>query len=241
MTLRIAMWSGPRNISTAMMRAWENRPDCEVVDEPLYASYLAATGIDHPMREEVLASQPQRFADAVATITEAPTHAPIQYQKHMTHHLIEGADLAWLARLRHAFLIRDPRRVIASYRDKRGRPTLSDLGYEQQVAIYEHLCQTGERPPVILAEDVLRAPEPALRLLCEALEVPFDDAMLHWPAGPRDSDGVWAPHWYGAVWQSTGWSPPSDEPPMLEGELAVLADACEPLFRRLWRSRLPLP
>lgn len=112
MTVRIAMWSGPRNISTAMMRAWENRADCEVVDEPLYASYLAATGIDHPMRDDVLASQPGDVAEAVAAITTSSVAAALQYQKHMTHHVLADADLTWLSRLRHAFLIRDPRRVV---------------------------------------------------------------------------------------------------------------------------------
>ena len=238
MTVRIAMWSGPRNISTAMMRAWENRADCEVVDEPLYASYLAATGIDHPMRDDVLASQPGDVAEAVAAITTSSVAAALQYQKHMTHHVLADADLTWLSRLRHAFLIRDPRRVVASYAKKRGRPTLDDLGYPQQLRIYEHLRAIGRTPPVLVAEDVLRAPRGALCALCRALDVPFDGAMLHWPAGPRASDGVWARHWYGAVWRSTGFEPPRAEPPALDDVLAGLAAECTPYFERLFRDRL---
>lgn len=238
MTIRIAMWSGPRNISTAMMRAWENRPDCEVVDEPLYASYLAATGLDHPMREEVLASQARHLDEAIAVITDAPCAAAIQYQKHMTHHVLDDTDLSWLSRLRHAFLIREPRRVVASYADKRGRPTLADLGYRQQLRIFEHLRRCGRDSPVVVAEDVLRQPRLALSALCDALDVPFDDSMLSWRAGPRDSDGPWAPHWYAAVWRSTGFEPPRDEPPPLRGELAALASRCEPFFQSLFEHRL---
>lgn len=238
MTIRIAMWSGPRNISTAMMRSWENRADCEVVDEPLYASYLAATGLDHPMREEVLESQPRDLAEAVAAITTGPTRAALQYQKHMTHHVLADAELGWLSRLRHAFLIRDPRRVVASYAKKRGRPTLEDLGYPQQVRIYEHLRAVGRTPPVVVAEDVLRDPRRVLSALCEALDVAFDEAMLSWSPGPRASDGVWGSHWYRAVWRSTGFDPPRQDLPGLEDDLADLAARCEPYFQRLLADRL---
>ncbi len=238
MTIRVAMWSGPRNISTAMMRAWENRPDAVVVDEPLYAAYLATTGIHHPMRDEVIASLPPTYPEAVAVITTAPCAAELQYQKHMTHHILADTDLGWLGGLRNAFLIREPRRVVASYARKRGEPTLEDLGFPQQLRLYEHLLATGAQPPVVLAEDVLRHPEPTLRKLCEALDVPFYAEMLHWPQGRRDSDGVWAPHWYESVWRSTAFGPPRDATPELSGTLAELAARARPYFERLYTQRL---
>jgi hypothetical protein len=230
MTVRIAMWSGPRNLSTATMRAWENRPDTVVVDEPLYAYYLAATGLDHPGRDAVIASQPTDWRAVVAALTEAPLPEPatIQYQKHMTHHVLPDVDLATLAPLRHAFLTRDPRRVLASYARVREQPTLADLGLPQQVALFRRFGG-----PVVDSDDLLRDPETALRRLCAALDVPFDAAMLAWPAGPRDSDGVWAPHWYASVEASTGFGPYRETPPDLPEHLQPLAEACRPYYDEL--------
>jgi hypothetical protein len=230
MTVRIAMWSGPRNLSTATMRAWENRPDTVVVDEPLYAYYLAATGIDHPGRDAVIASQPTDWRTVVATLTEAPLPEPatIEYQKHMTHHVLPDVDLGTLAPLRHAFLIRDPRRVLASYARVREQPRLEDLGLPQQVALFRRFGG-----PVVDSDDLLRAPETTLRRLCSALDVPFDAAMLSWPAGPRDSDGVWAPHWYASVEASTGFGPYRETPADLPEHLHPLAEACRPYYEEL--------
>jgi hypothetical protein len=230
MTVRIAMWSGPRNLSTATMRAWENRPDTVVVDEPLYAYYLAATGIDHPGRDAVIASQPTDWRTVVATLTEAPLPEPatIEYQKHMTHHVLPDVDLGTLAPLRHAFLIRDPRRVLASYARVREQPTLEDLGLPQQVALFRRFGG-----PVVDSDDLLRDPETTLRRLCAALDVPFDAAMLSWPAGPRDSDGVWAPHWYASVEASTGFGPYRATPPDLPEHLHPLAETCRPYYDEL--------
>jgi hypothetical protein len=230
MTVRIAMWSGPRNLSTATMRAWENRPDTVVVDEPLYAYYLAATGIDHPGRDAVIASQPTDWRTVVATLTEAPLPEPatLEYQKHMTHHVLPDVDLGTLAPLRHAFLIRDPRRVLASYARVREQPTLEDLGLPQQVALFRRFGG-----PVVDSDDLLRAPETTLRRLCSALDVPFDAAMLSWPAGPRDSDGVWAPHWYASVEASTGFGPYRETPPDLPEHLHPLAETCRPYYDEL--------
>jgi Sulfotransferase domain len=239
MTCRIAMWSGPRNISTAMMRAWESRPDCAVVDEPLYAAYLHETGLEHPMRDAVLASQPRDWRQAVEAITEAPCVAAIQYQKHMVHHLLPSMDFDWLGELRHAFLIREPARVVASYAARRGSPTMDDLGFAQQAALYDRLASLGQAPPVLLAADVIAAPRRALVALCDALELPFDEAMLGWRAGPRDSDGIWGAHWYDAVYRSTRWQAPSEAAPVvLEGALDELARACQPYFEHLLAKRL---
>src|SRR5690349_20321456 len=196
------MWSGPRNISTAMMRSFGARTDSVVVDEPLYAHYLRATGLDHPLREEVLASQPQRWQDAVEQLLRPlPDGVQVQYQKHMTHHLLPQIGTDWMAGLRHAYLIRDPARVIASYARVRADPELADLGFQQQAEIFERFAG-----PVVDADDLLRDPPRLLRRLCEALDIEFHPSMLSWPTGPRDSDGAWAPRWYASVEASTGFA-----------------------------------
>jgi hypothetical protein len=232
---RIAMWSGPRNLSTASMRAWGNRRDTVVVDEPLYAYYLASTGIDHPGRDEVIAAQPTDWRAVVRTLTEDPLPEPatVQYQKHMTHHVLPEVDLGTLTPLRHAFLIRDPRRVLASYARVREEPTLADLGLPQQVGIHRRFGG-----PVVDADDLLRDPEATLRGLCAALGVPFDPAMLSWPAGPRDTDGVWAPHWYASVEASTGFGPYRDASAHLPGHLEPLAALCRPYYDELASRRI---
>ena len=240
MTLRIAMWSGPRNISTAMMRSFENRADCVVSDEPLYAHYLAATGIDHPMKEAVIASQPTDWRDVVRHITgPAPGGAGVWYQKHMTHHMIPSVGRDWFGAMRHAFLIRDPRAMAASYAAKREGATAADLGAQLQAELYDEVCaRTGSEPPVIDAADVLADPEGMLSLLCGALSIPFDAAMLAWPAGSRDSDGVWGDHWYASVRASTGFAAPRDREIRLGAELEAVADACMPFYARLHARRL---
>jgi hypothetical protein len=232
---RIAMWSGPRTVSTALMRAWENRPDTAVTDEPLYAFYLHRTNLPHPGREAVLASQPTDWRVALARLTgdPLPPGVSIGYAKHMTHHLLPEVDRAALAPLRHAHLIRDPRELLASYARVRAEPTLADLGLAQQAEIFERFGG-----PVVDSRDLLTGPEPVLRALCRALGVPFDHRMLSWPAGPRDSDGVWAPYWYDSVRASTGFAAyrPPDEP--LPARLEPLAERCLPYYERLRRYRI---
>lgn len=242
--IRIALWSGPRNISTAMMRAWENRPDTVVWDEPLYAHYLRATGIDHPMREETLAVHD---ADATRVLDACVNGVPpgarndgarIFYQKQMTHHFLDGLPWDWLDDLRNAFLIRHPRAMLLSYARKRQSVTAADLGLARQVEIFEHVkARTGRIPPVLDAEDVLRDPRGALSGLCAALDVPFDEAMLSWPAGPRDSDGAWAPHWYDAVQASTGFAPWSARDGELPDALQAVLEECLPHHATLEKHR----
>jgi len=238
--LRIAMWSGPRNISTAMMRAWENRGDCAVSDEPLYAAYLAATGLDHPMREEVITAgdtDAGRVIDAL--LGPVPDGKPLWYQKHMAHHLLPGMDRGWIGRMANVLLIRDPREVVASYLKAREQVTAEDIGLPQQVELCTMLDAAGTPPPVIDARDFLQAPEAHLRSLCELLGIGFGDRMLRWPAGPRASDGVWAPHWYAQVWRSTGFDPPratAHVPLTPQGEAVVAA--CQPHYERLYARRL---
>jgi len=239
MTVRIAMWSGPRNISTAMMRSFENRPDCAVVDEPFYAAYLAATGLDHPMRDEVLASQPTDWREvARALVEDAP--APVFYQKHMTHHMAPGFGLDWMAACRNAFLIRDPAAVLASYVRTRAEVTLDDIGVVRQHELFDREAdRLGSAPPVIEGADVLADPRGALGRLCAALDIPFREEMLSWPAGRRPSDGVWAPAWYDAVERSTGFTAPERAAaPPLTGELRRIAERAAPHYEALARHRL---
>jgi hypothetical protein len=229
------MWSGPRTISTALMRSWENRPDTVVVDEPLYGFYLASTSIQHPGRDEVIQSMPNGWRQVLSELTLAPLPAgkSICYAKHMTHHLLPEVDRDALAGLSHAFLIRDPRQLLASYAKVRAEPVLADLGLAQQVEIFRAFGG-----PVVDAADILRRPEPMLRALCEALGVPFDAAMLSWPAGPRDTDGVWAKYWYESVWQSTGFGPYREPATELPAHLEPLAAACRPFYDEMSAHRL---
>jgi len=239
--VRVAMWSGPRNISTAMMRAWENRPDTVVVDEPFYAAYLARTGLDHPAREQVVASQPTDVDEVVAgLLAPLPAGARVHYAKHMTHHLAPGQDLSWAQGFRNVLLVRDPDEVVASYVKSREACEAQDIGLLQQVDLLDQLEAAGEQPPVIDAADFLRDPEAHLRWLCDWLGIDFTDRMLAWPAGPRDSDGVWAPHWYDAVWASTGFAPYRPRQVELDAHDSDVARACRPAYERLRALRLVL-
>ena len=236
MTVRVAMWSGPRNISTAMMRAWENRPDTVVVDEPLYAAYLAATGLDHPGREDVIASQPTDWREVVRSLN-APVDADVHYIKHMTHHLLPSMSLEWVPEFRNVLLIRDPAEVVASYVRSRESCEPDDIGLLQQARLLEVL---PEDTPVIDAGDFLRDPGAHLRWICDWLGIAFTDRMLTWPAGPRDSDGVWAPHWYAAVERSTGFEPWRPREVDLDTHDAAVAEACRPAYDLLHARRLRL-
>lgn len=234
------MWSGPRNLSTALLRSWGNRADAWVVDEPLYAFYLARTGKDHPGRDAVIASQPTDWrpvADRLAT--ETRPGAAVFYQKHMAHHLLPEVGRDWVDGLANAFLIRDPRAVVASYVRSRETVALEDLGYAVQAELFARAAdRTGCTPPVVDAADILADPAGVLGALCRALDVPWDPAMLSWPAGPRETDGVWAPHWYASVWRSTGFAAPRAEAVGLPAALVPLAAAAEPYYRLLYRHRL---
>jgi hypothetical protein len=239
-TLRVAMWSGPRNISTAMMRAWENRGDCEVVDEPLYAHYLAYTGLDHPGREQVIAAGVTDWRAVATRLTGPPASgAPLMYQKHMTHHLLPHISRAWLAELTHVFLIRDPRKVLVSYIKTRANVTAADIGVLQQREIFDYVRElTGVSPPVIDAGLFLKAPEAQLRALCELLGIEFTPRMLHWPPGPRESDGIWAPHWYAQVYRSTGFEPERDSTVQVPAQYDAVIDEVMPAFEALFTRRL---
>ena len=200
------MWSGPRNISTAMMRSFENRDDTEVVDEPFYACYLHSTGIRHPMNEAIIASQSTDWAAVAAALSADRDSAAIVYQKQMTHHMLPGIDLSWTRNLRNCFLIRDPRYVVSSYIRKRDSVNQDDIGIKRQYELFLELSAiTGSDIPVIDSRQFLLDPESGLRRLCRRLAIPFSQKMLNWPGGQRASDGVWAAHWYEAVEHSTGF------------------------------------
>ncbi len=227
---RIAMWSGPRNLSTAMMRSWENRADTTVMDEPLYAAYLAESGSDHPSAAEIIAAGPATYEEAIAAcFAPLPDETSISYQKHMAHHLIVESDLSWLDGLTNCLLLRDPRWVLASYLKVRDSVSLEEIGLPQQLVLADR-CEL-----IFDSADFLADPEAGLRTICEAVGAAFDPAMLTWPAGKRSSDGVWAKHWYASVEASTGFGPPPGltAPPELSGELQVLGAEAMEIYQAL--------
>jgi hypothetical protein len=232
---RIAMWSGPRNLSTAMMYSFAARGDCAVWDEPFYAAYLRETGIPHPVAEEIIsANETDPVRVAAACIGPVPQGQSLFYQKHMTLHMIPGFDRSFMADCENVFLIRHPARVVASYARKRENPTLADIGFVQQADLFDAVAQRlGHAPLVIDSADILANPQAALSALCAALEIPFTARMLHWPAGPKPYDGTWAPHWYNAVHQSTGFDAAEGPLPVLTGEQAELVELALPYFNRL--------
>lgn len=234
------MWSGPRNISTAMMRAWGNRPDTAVCDEPLYAHYLLHTGIDHPGRAEIIAHHESDWRKAVeALIGDVPGGRAIHYQKHMAHHLLPHVGRRWLEHLTHAFLIRDPREMLPSLLKKFPAASLPDTGLPQQVELFEQFRQRdGRNPPVIDARDVLESPRHALGLLCAAVGVEFREEMLAWPPGRRSTDGIWAKYWYDAVERSSGFEPYQGKHDPISRAHEPLLGECMPYYERLHAARL---
>lgn len=238
--LRLAMWSGPRNISTAMMRSFGNRSDTVVVDEPLYAHYLLATGIDHPGREEVIAADETDWRLVASRLTgPIPGGKRVWYQKHMGQHLLPDMDREWIAGLTNCFLIREPREVITSFIKVVERPTAEALGLPQQVELFEaEWDRTGRVPPVVDSRDILENPRGVLGKLCEAVGIPFEEGMLAWPPGRRETDGVWAPYWYASVEKTTGfgsYTPKAEEVP---ADLMGVYERCRVLYDRLAEHRL---
>ena len=237
---RIAMWSGPRNISTAMMRAWENRADTFVTDEPFYACYLKATGLEHPGRDEVIASQSTDW-ETVINDCQHLTHndCTIHYQKHMTQHMLPDSQLHWIDSLTNVFLIRSPEEVVASYSKARPDLTAEDIGFAQQHRIYQHVCEhIHEDPLVLTTKQILSNPEKSLRAICDYSNIDFDGSMLQWPAGKRDSDGVWAPWWYHNVEQSTGFAPYSEKEIKLDKNQQQIASRCQPYYAAMLEHTL---
>lgn len=234
------MWSGPRNISTAMLRSWGQRSDTVVCDEPLYAYYLERTKLDHPGATEVIEHHETDPAKVIAWLTgPLPRDRTVFYQKHMAHHLLPDLDRDWLHQLTNCFLIRDPAAMVLSLSKVLPEPRLIDTGLPQQVEIFELIrSTTSEIPPVLDSRDVLEDPAARLSALCDRVGLKFDDSMLSWPAGSRDTDGVWAKHWYASVEASTAFAPyrPKDEP--LPSRLEPLVRECQPYYDRLAQHRI---
>ena len=233
--MRIAMWSGPRNLSTALMYSFAARGDCAVWDEPFYAAYLAATGADHPMAAEIIAAH-EADPDAVAArcVGPIPQEQSLFYQKHMPHHMAPGFPLAWARSCTNVFLIRHPARVVASYARKREGPTLEDIGLVQQARLFDRIADWQGQAPIVIDSDDIRADPPGmLQRLCEALDIGYTPNMLHWPPGGHPADGIWAQHWYGAVHRSSGFDAAEGPLPGLSGSYARLADAALPHYRVL--------
>jgi len=238
--MNIAMWSGPRNLSTAMMYSFAARGDCAAWDEPFYAAYLKMTGMNHPMRDEIIAAHdndPDRVAASCRGA--APGGKAHFYQKHMTLHMIPGIDRTFMRACENVFLIRHPARVVASYAKKREGPTLADIGFVQQAELFDEVSSwLGHAPLVIDSADIRANPQAALLGLCSALGLSFTENMLRWPVGPKPYDGVWAPHWYNAVHKSTGFEDPEGALPDLSSEYQRLADQALPYYERLAALRL---
>lgn len=240
--MRIAMWSGPRNISTAMMRSFGARADCAVSDEPFYGAFLKASGEPHPMATETIAAMDCDWASILETQSaDAPGGAPIWYQKHMPHHMIGTVGIEDMPSHRHAFLIRAPERVVASYRAKNELRRPEMLGFAQIRAYFERLADdSGEAPVVIDSDVILSDPATTLEQLCLALGIDWDPAMLSWKKGPHPSDGVWGEHWYDKVNASTGFGSVPGPLPQLDGEYEKTVDACREDYEFLRKHAITL-
>lgn len=228
----IAMWSGPRNISTAMMRSWGSRSDTFVIDEPFYAHYLQHTNYPHPDADKIIAHYETDWQVVVESITSSiPCDKQIYYQKHMTHHILDHMDKSWMLPLTNCFLIRDPRRMILSFTKVIPNPTVDQMGLRQQVDIFEYIhSKTGKVPPVIQSKDVLLNPLDTLSRLCDVLDVPFDKAMLSWEKGRRETDGIWADHWYASVEDSTEFMPYQEDNRPIPDYLQPLLEECQDMY-----------
>lgn len=238
------MWSGPRNISTAMMRSWGSRIDCVVSDEPLYAHYLStlieSKRNEHPVYADVMKSQSTDWLEVTTHLTgPVPGDKPVWYQKHMAHHLTDNMKWDWIGELTNCFLIRDPASMITSFIKVIDNPTPEDLGLPQQVALFEWVHkQTGTIPSVIDSRDVLMNPEMMLKLLCDRIGVPFNSTMLSWESGSRKEDGVWGPSWYSSVYQSTGFAPYADKDEEVPTRLRTVLDECNAMYEVLAKHKL---
>ncbi len=230
--VRLSVWSGPRNISTALMYAFRQRADTQVFDEPLYGHYLAVTGFDHPGRDDVLAATETDGARVVADVLLVDGERPVRFYKNMAHHLI-GLDLAFLDGLTNVLLTRNPAEMLISLTKQLPNAGTAETGLPQQVALLERILASGIEPVVLDATEVLRDPPGVLTELCRKVGIPFDPVMLSWPAGPKPEDGVWAPHWYGNVHRSTGFSHyrPKTEP--FPTRLDQVLAECVLLYERL--------
>ena len=237
--MQIAMWSGPRNLSTAMMYSFGNRPDFDIIDEPFYASYLHKTGINHPMRDEVIVSQPIDHNEVIDNLLNRKCKNKSHcYQKHMTQHILDDFDLNWMKKFTNVFLIRHPARVIKSFGKKLNNASFTDIGFKKQLQLFNYVSQTGQKPIIIDSFDIRKNPRSALECLCSEVGVTFMPEMLSWPKGGHKSDGVWAKHWYGAVHRSEGFSGEEGDLPNLNSEQSEISSIALPYYLALEENKL---
>jgi hypothetical protein len=238
---RIAMWSGPRNISTAMMRSFENRIDTCVVDEPFYGFYLEKTGLEHPGKHDIISSMQcdgNLVADSLVS-SGLPAGQTVYYQKHMTQHILPNIDLSFTKKLRNVFLLRDPAKIITSYAKVRSQFDIWDLGLLQQWQIYQYCLKNNDEKPIVIdSETVLDNPKKALSALCQQLNITFSDRMLNWPQGRRSTDGVWAPYWYGNVNQSTSFSTSSENVENIPDAYMCIYQEAKDIYQQLCQTQV---
>lgn len=236
-TKRICLWSGPRNISTAIMYSFAQRSDTRVIDEPLYAHYLHTTGADHPGREEVITSMQTDADDVIRDVILGPCDKPVLFMKQMAHHLV-NIDRFFMWKTVNIFLIRDPKEMLPSLTKVIGIPTLKDTGLKKQAELFKDLQVAGHSPPILEARELLLAPRHVLSILCSRLDIPFEEEMLSWKRGGHPADGVWAPHWYQNVHRSVGFAPykPKSEP--FPKELENVLSECLPYYEVLRRDAI---
>ncbi len=240
MVTRIAMWSGPRNISTAMLRSFGSRPDTHVSDEPLYAYYLKTTGLAHPHADEIVATHEGDWRKVAAELCgPLPEGRSIWYQKHMAHHLLPEVERGWLDDFVQAFLIREPRAMLSSLVEKLGDVRLEDTGLPQQVELFrERFEKEGNPPAVVDAREVLLNPEGVLRALCQHVGIDFDPAMLSWEPGPRETDGCWGAHWYSNTYASSAFAPYRPKKVEIAPQQEELAQRCQTLYDEMAQHRI---
>jgi len=229
---RINLWSGPRNVSTAVMYSFRERADTTVVDEPLYAHYLCRTGVEHPAVQDVIRSQETDGEKVVREVLLGPSDTPLLFFKQMAHHLVE-LDTSFLGRMHNLLLTRDPEEMLPSLINQVPEPTIDGSGLPNQVRMLDMILAAGGDPLVLESRRLLQDPEAVLQLVCDRIGVAWDPAMLSWEPGPKPEDGVWAPHWYHRVHTTTGFAPyqPKDEP--FPDHLRPLLEECRPLYERL--------
>jgi hypothetical protein len=230
--LRINLWSGPRNLSTALMYSFAQRSDTRVVDEPLYGHYLRVSGAEHPGRELVLASVESDGARAVRQTILGPADRPVMFFKQMAHHLVK-VDRAFLTKTANVLLVRDPLEMLPSLAQNIAEPRLKETSLPQQVELYEYLKKHDQEPPVLDAKQLLLDPRGVLSQLCDRLDIEFEPAMLRWKPGPRPEDGVWAPHWYANVHRSTGFQRYAPKETPFPEHLELVLTQCRPYYERL--------
>lgn len=233
---RINMWSGPRNISTAVMYSFAQRPGSKVVDEPFYAHYLLQSGAEHPGRDEVLESQPKDAARVIRNLLAHNSEKDLLFLKNMAHHMVNMDAVLdkLIRRFQHVFLIRDPAEMLLSLNKTLANPTLRDTAYNRQLELFNKVKSESTTPAVIDAKELLKNPKHVLSELCRRLNIPFFETMLSWEAGPLPADGIWAKYWYNNVHQSTGFKPYVPKQEDIPERLKPLYEKCKPMYQQMF-------